>query len=121
MLEVVTFYVFFQTNNCGVRARVKTKRMDVKMTMMMNKTVFLFPMVISVMMKVMGMAKKTSWIMTVVIKKSHRYSLYFGLLPQGMLKDEFSLVLYIKDKRLVEQNEQRFVMSGFYLRLLPLH
>lgn len=48
------------------------KKKDVKMTMMMNKMVFLFLMVISVMMKVMVMARKMLWSMMVLRINSQR-------------------------------------------------
>ena len=48
------------------------RKKDVKMTMMMNKMVSLFLMVISVMMKVMVMARKMLWSMMVLRINSQR-------------------------------------------------
>jgi hypothetical protein len=50
------------------------KKKDVQMTMMKNKMVSLYRMVISVMMKVTKMMRKIAWnMMVVAVRNSRRY------------------------------------------------
>jgi hypothetical protein len=59
---------------CKFDCRVKMKKKDVQMTMMKNKMVSLYRMVISVMMKVTKMMRKIPWNMMVVeVRSSRRY------------------------------------------------